>query len=64
MLYTILSFPGDVRGGEVTDRFPAKGSDEGRVFMNSRNEVAVSINFISGILRKSSKIPSGFSGLS
>jgi len=47
-----------VRG--MTDRFPAVGFDEGRIFMNSRNEAEVTITGISGILKKSSKMPTGF----
>lgn len=50
------------RGEETTDRGPAKGFDEGRIFRNSRNEVEVSVTGISRKLKKSSKIPGGGSG--
>lgn len=45
--------------GGTTDRGPAKGSDEGRIFKNSRNDAEVSIIGNSSILRKSSKMPAG-----
>jgi len=57
-----LSFEVRVRGGRRTDRLPAKGSDDGKILKNSRNEAEVTVIGISGIERKSSKMPGGRSG--